>query len=65
MLSKDLEIKFNEQGLVPAIIQDAESNEVLMMAYMNRESIEKTLESGMTHFGAGVVMSCGKRRDIG
>ena len=50
MLSKDLEIKFNEQGLVPAIIQDAESNEVLMMAYMNRESIEKTLESGMTHF---------------
>ena len=33
-------------GLVPAIIQDYVSNEILMMAYMSKESLEKTLESG-------------------
>lgn len=43
-------IKYNEQGLVPAIIQDANSCEVLMMAYMNRESLRKTIETGITHF---------------
>ncbi len=37
-------------GLVPAIIQDYESNEILMMAYMNKESLEKTIESGKTWF---------------
>jgi len=37
-------VKFNEQGLVPAIAQDAESGEVLMMAWMNRESLLATLE---------------------
>lgn len=44
------ELKYNEQGLIPAIIQDADSNEVLMMAYMNRASLEKTVESGKTCF---------------
>ena len=43
------EIKF-EQGLVPAIIQDAASKEVLMMAYMNREALEKTVATGETWF---------------
>ncbi len=43
-------IKFNEQGLIPAIVQDAESNEVLMMAYMNKVALEKTFETGYTHF---------------
>ena len=37
-------------GLVPTIIQDCETNEVLMMAYMNRESFEKTIESETTWF---------------
>lgn len=37
-------------GLVPAIIQDVESNEVLMMAYMSKESLEKTLDTGTTWF---------------
>ena len=37
-------------GLVPAIVQDAASGEVLMLAYMNEESYEKTLESGDAHF---------------
>ena len=36
-------LKFNKEGLVPAIAQDADTNEVLMVAYMNEESIKKTL----------------------
>ncbi|WP_066387271.1 bifunctional phosphoribosyl-AMP cyclohydrolase/phosphoribosyl-ATP diphosphatase HisIE [Neobacillus mesonae] len=44
------EIKFDEKGLLPAIIQDAETLEVLTLAYMNKESLEKTLETGETWF---------------
>jgi phosphoribosyl-AMP cyclohydrolase len=44
------ELKYDEKGLIPAIIQDISSNEVLMLAYMNRASLEKTIESGKTHF---------------
>ena len=44
------EIKFDERGLVPAIVQDANTNEVLMMAYMNQESLRLTLEKGETVF---------------
>ncbi|MFD2671006.1 bifunctional phosphoribosyl-AMP cyclohydrolase/phosphoribosyl-ATP diphosphatase HisIE [Marinicrinis sediminis] len=44
------QLKFNEQGLIPAIVQDAASKEVLMMAYMNEVSLKKTLESGETWF---------------
>ena len=40
------DLKFNEQGLIPAIAQDVVSNEVLMCAYMNEESIKKTIETG-------------------
>src|SRR5262245_9423825 len=43
-------IEFNVNGLVPAVVQDAESGEVLMLAYMNRESLEKTIETGETWF---------------
>lgn len=43
-------IKFDEKGLVPAIVQDCKTGEVLMQAYMNRESIEKTLETGRSWF---------------
>lgn len=38
------EIKFDERGLVPAVVQDANTKKVLMLAYMNKESIKKTLE---------------------
>jgi phosphoribosyl-AMP cyclohydrolase len=44
------EIKFNAEGLIPAIAQDAENNEVLMMAYMNEESLKLTMEKGETYF---------------
>ncbi len=40
------DLKFDEKGLIPAIAQDAVSGEVLMCAYMNKESITKTLETG-------------------
>jgi len=43
-------VSFDERGLVPAIVQDAASGEVLMMAYMNSESLSKTIESGETWF---------------
>ncbi len=43
-------IKFHLNGLIPAIVQDAETNEVLMLAYMNRESLELTLQKGETYF---------------
>jgi phosphoribosyl-AMP cyclohydrolase len=44
------EIKFDIHGLVPAIIQDHKTGEVLMMAWMNRTSLQKTIETGKTHF---------------
>lgn len=43
-------VKFNEQGLIPAIIQDCHSKQVLMLAYMNEESLRKTIESKETWF---------------
>lgn len=39
-------LKYNEAGLVPCIAQDEESGEILMMAWMNAESVAKTLETG-------------------
>lgn len=44
------EIKFHADGLIPAIVQDAETNEVLMLAYMNAEALRLTLETGETWF---------------
>lgn len=43
-------IKWDADGLIPAIVQDAETKAVLMMAYMNSESLTKTLEIGQTVF---------------
>jgi len=45
-----MNVKFDEKGLVPAIIQDADTKEVLTLAYMNEESLKKTIESGETWF---------------
>lgn len=47
---KSPDLKYDEKGLIPAIVQDAVSNEVLMMAYMNKASLEKTIATGFTHF---------------
>ena len=43
-------LKFDEKGLVPAIAQDYVTGDVLMMAYMNREALEKTLSTGRAHY---------------
>ena len=42
------ELKFDEKGLIPAVVVDAVTKKVLTVAYMNRESLEITLEKGLT-----------------
>jgi phosphoribosyl-AMP cyclohydrolase len=44
------EIRFDDRGLVPAVVQDADNGDVLMVAYMNAESLERTLDEGRTVF---------------
>ena len=44
------EVRFDERGLIPAIVQDAATREVLTLAYMNRESLARTLETKQTWF---------------
>ncbi|MBI5049431.1 MAG: phosphoribosyl-AMP cyclohydrolase [Nitrospirae bacterium] len=44
------ELRYDEKGLIPAIIQDIEDNEVLMLAYMDKTALEKTVQTGRTHF---------------
>ena len=52
MIDKNVieKLKFDENGLIPAIVTDAESGKVLTLAYMNRESLDITLEKGLTCF---------------
>ena len=47
---KNDELKFDEKGLIPAVVVDAENGKVLMMAYMNRESLKISMEKGLTCF---------------
>lgn len=44
------ELKFDEKGLIPAIVQDAKTKKVLTLAYMNRESLQISMEKGLTCF---------------
>ena len=46
----DLDKYFQKGELIPAIIQEVGTGEVLMLAYMNRESLQKTIETGYTWF---------------
>ena len=43
-------LKYDEKGLIPAVIQDANNNEILMVGYMNAESLRLTLEKGTVWF---------------
>ena len=43
-------LKFDEKGLIPAVVQDADTGEVLTLAYMSEESLRRTLESGQVWF---------------
>lgn len=44
------ELKYNADGLIPAIVQDTESKDILMMAWMNEQSLRLTIEKGTTWF---------------
>ena len=44
------DLKFDAAGLIPAIVQDHKTGEVLMMAWMNRQALDRTIETGKTHF---------------
>jgi len=44
------DLKFDEKGLIPAVVQEWNTGEVLMVAYMNRESLKKTVETGLTWY---------------
>jgi len=50
MSLKPLDVRFDERGLIPAIVQDARTREVLTLAYMNEESLRRTLAEGETWF---------------
>jgi phosphoribosyl-ATP pyrophosphohydrolase/phosphoribosyl-AMP cyclohydrolase len=43
-------LKFNDKGLIPVIVQDADNGEVLMLAYADKESLKRTLDSGEVWF---------------
>jgi phosphoribosyl-AMP cyclohydrolase len=44
------DLKFDDAGLIPAVVQDAENGQVLMVAWMNREAVERTFETGLAHY---------------
>ena len=43
-------LQFDERGLIPAVVQDIHTHQVLMVAYMNEEALRRTLETGEAHF---------------
>ncbi|MDH4226331.1 MAG: bifunctional phosphoribosyl-AMP cyclohydrolase/phosphoribosyl-ATP diphosphatase HisIE [Deltaproteobacteria bacterium] len=44
------DIKYDANGLIPAVAQDSDTGEVLMLAFMNKEALEKTLDTGLAHY---------------
>jgi phosphoribosyl-AMP cyclohydrolase len=49
-MSDGVDIEFGDDGLVPAVAQDAESGEVLMLAYVDAEALDATRETGLAHY---------------
>lgn len=47
---QEIELKFDEQGLIPAILQDYHTRQILMLGYMNQEAVDRTLETGKATF---------------
>ncbi len=45
-----MELKFDERGLIPVVVQDVRTKEVLMLAYANEEAIKLTLKTGYAHY---------------
>ena len=50
MTQFEVDVAFDEDGLVPVVAQDATSGEVLMLAYATREAVERTVETGRAHY---------------
>ena len=57
------DIKFNEEGMVPCIVQDCRTGEVLMMAWMNKESLEISLDTGFCTYYSEAERLVEKGRD--
>jgi len=49
-MNRDAGLRYNEKGLIPAVVQDDETGEVLMLGYMNEEALRRTLKSGEVWF---------------
>ena len=49
-MQEEIKIMYNAQGLIPAIVQDRNTRQVLMMAWMNEEALELTLQTQFAHF---------------
>src|SRR3990170_6118455 len=64
MLKEISALKFNDKGLVPAIAQDIRTGEVLMMAWMNAEALEKTVQTGKAHYFSRSRDSLWLKRDF-
>lgn len=46
----EIQLNYNTKGLIPAVLQDVETRQVLMVAWMNEEAFQRTLETGQAHF---------------
>ena len=49
-MTDQVDVDFGDNGLVPAVAQDADSKDVLMLAYVSPEALEKTVETGRAHY---------------
>ncbi len=49
-MTEAVDIEFGDNGLVPAVAQDVDSGEVLMLAYVDREALDRTRETGVAHY---------------
>ena len=49
-MTETIDVDFGDDGLVPAVAQDAETGEVLMLAYVDGEALERTLDTGEAHY---------------
>ncbi len=50
LITSAVDLRFDANGLIPAIAQDAENGQILMHAYMNQEAVARTLETGLAHY---------------
>ena len=49
-MNEDINLKFDDKGLIPAVVQDSHTLEILMLAWMNADSLQRTLDTGETWF---------------